>query len=219
MNKDISILVTAIDRPDFHTKIFEDYVSYIGDIDCEWHISINNVTDQVEKTKENLERILSKYTTHFYTYKTGGTRQDWFNSAQHVIKLAYNNQPNKAYLWLEDDWGIHKQGSLKDDLLLLQNDNSYVALVDRPEVSFNPGLWGKKLFELLMYKNIIDPKNAIRADKYWAKEKTSPERICVPYPEANERTEHFNNIDRFKDAGRDWQGNKLNTKRTFHYHE
>ena len=219
MNRDISILVTAIDRPDFHTKIFEDYVSYIGDVDCEWHISINNVTGQVNQTKENFEKLLSKYTTNIYTYETGGTRLDWFNSAQHIIKKAYNNQPNKAYLWLEDDWGLCKNGTLKEDLLKLQNDNSYVALVNRNEVSFNPGIWGKKLFETLMYNNIIDPENAIRADKFWAEEKTNPERICVPYPEANEYAEYFSNINRFSDAGRHWQKNKLNTKRTFYHHE
>jgi hypothetical protein len=219
MNKDISILVTAVDRPDLHTHIFKDYISYVGDINCEWYITINNITGCVDKTKENLKKILSKYNTNIHTYKTGGTRADWFNSVQHVIKSAYANQPNKAYLWLEDDWGVRGKGNLKEDLLKLQDDNSYVALVNRNQISFNPGLWGKKLFKTLMYKNIIDPKNSLRADKFWAEEKTNPERICVPHPEANQYINHFISIDRFKDAGRDWQSDELNTKRTFNHNE
>ena len=212
-------MITAIDRPDLHTNIFKDYVSYIGDIDCEWYITINNITDRVDETKKNLKKILSKYTTNIHTYKTGGTRLDWFNSVQHVIKSAYTNQPNKAYLWLEDDWGVCNKGSLKDDLSNMQDNNDYIALVNRNQVSFNPGLWGTKLFETLMYKNIIDPKNAIRADKFWAKEKTNPERICVPHPEASQYVNSFSSVGRFKDAGRNWQSDKLNTKRTFNHNE
>jgi hypothetical protein len=44
---DIVILTTAVDRPELHTSIFENYIRYIGDYNIHWVITINNISNQV----------------------------------------------------------------------------------------------------------------------------------------------------------------------------
>lgn len=222
MGKKISILITAIDRPELHTGVLNNYLKYIGDIECDWHITINNITGRVKETKENFKSLLQNHDYKIYTYNTGGTRVDWFTSAQQCIKSAYDSNPTMAYLWLEDDWGVTKKGTLKEDLNLLANNNSYVSLHKRVEVSFNPGIWGTKLFETLMYNNIIDPENSIRGERYWSAKNpmgSNPERICCPHPQATTYVDTFKSIDRFKDIGRNWQNSKLKSTRSYNCNE
>ena len=223
MNKEVSILITAIDRPELHTRVLKDYLSYIGDVKCDWHITINNVVGQVNETKKNFETILEGHDLKIFTYETGGTRVDWFTSVQQCIKSAYKSKPSKAYIWLEDDWGkVGSTGSLKKDLELLEHEETYISLRSRNVVSFNPGIWGTKIFETLMYNNIIDPKNSIRGERYWSADNpmgSNPERICCPDPQATTYVKTFKSIYRFEDIGRNWQTTQLKNKRSFNYHE
>ena len=91
---DIVILTTAVDRPELHTSIFENYIRYIGDYNIHWVITINNISNQVEQTEHNLRSILGKYDVHIKTFETGGSRLDWYNSVKYCINYAYELKPN-----------------------------------------------------------------------------------------------------------------------------
>lgn len=209
---DIVILTTAVDRPDLHTSIFENYIRYIGDYNIHWVITINNISNQVEQTEHNLRSILSKYDVHIKTFETGGSRIDWYNSVKYCINHAYDLKPTVGYFWLEDDWAV-KHGTLDEDARLLSNPNCHISLANRNEVSFNPALWDSIAFKRLMYDAINEPESAL-GKRYVDGINTNPERICCPHPESTKSIDKLVNINRFSDAGRTWQS-KTVKKRTF----
>jgi hypothetical protein len=92
--------------------------------------------------------------------------------------------------------------------------NSYVALVDRNQVSFNPGIWGIDFFNNHLYFNINNPEQSSGAKRFFKGENTNPERICCPWPETTDSASNVKTITRFKDVGRDWQDKNIKV-RTF----
>jgi hypothetical protein len=200
---DIVILTTAVDRPELHTPIFENYVRYVGNYNVQWVITINNISNQVEQTEHNLRKILDKYDVHIKTFDTGGSRVDWYNSVKYCINYAYELKPNIGYFWLEDDWSVN-HGTLSEDVSLLSHTNCHVSLANRNEVSFNPALWDTVAFEHLMYNSINNPDTAL-GKRYVDGLNTNPERICCPFPEATKFVNKLISVNRFADAGRHWQ--------------
>lgn len=209
---DIVILTTAVDRPELHTTIFENYVSYIGNYNVRWVITINNISNQVEQTKRNLYRILDKYNVHIKTYDTGGSKLDWYDSVKYCINHAYELKPNIGYFWLEDDWLVN-HGTLAEDVRLLTHMNCHISLANRTAVSFNPALWDNVAFKHLMYEAINNPADVL-GKRYVDDINTNPERICCPFPEATNFVNKLITVNRFTDAGRDWQNKNVKT-RTF----
>lgn len=214
---DIVILTTAVDRPELHTSIFENYIRYIGDYNIYWVVTINNISNQVEQTEHNLHSILDKYNVHIKTFETGGSRLDWYNSVKYCINFAKEINPSKGYLWLEDDWEVNS-GTFLQDLDNLVDTNTYVALVNRTEVSFNPSIWGPNLFNNHLHFNINNPEQSLGAKRYFDGENTNPERICCPHPETSNLGINIKTIPRFKDVGRDWQNKNIKV-RTFNVKE
>jgi hypothetical protein len=209
---DVVILTTCVDRPELHTKIFLDYVRYIGDCNVRWIITINNISNRVEETEKNLRTILTGYDVHIKTYDVGGNRSAWYESVKYCINYAYDINPKLGYFWLEDDWTL-TSGTLLEDIKLLNRHNHHVSLANRNEVSFNPGLWDLYSYEQLMYKSINNPSECI-GKRYVDGLNTNPERICCPHPESTKFVDNFSSVARFKDAGREWQ-HHIDNKRTF----
>ena len=90
MNKEVSILITAIDRPELHTRVLKDYLSYIGDVKCDWHITINNVVGQVNETKKNFETILKGHDLKIFTSEFNTNNDS--NGAQLVGPIFLNSR-------------------------------------------------------------------------------------------------------------------------------
>jgi hypothetical protein len=209
---DIVILTTAIDRPELHSKVFDRYKNYIGEVKCKWIITVNNITDRVSETEEQLRFLLQDYDLQIQTFTTGGSRIDWYNSVKYCINQANTIVPKFGYLWLEDDW-MCDTGHLKDDIKLVSEENCHISLANRNEVSFNPGLWDIYSFNHLMFHSINNPEDSLGM-RYVDGINTNPERICCPFPEATKFVKSFKSVNRFYDIGREWQQQTINT-RTF----
>jgi hypothetical protein len=209
---DIVILTTCVDRPELHTSIFQNYVQYIGNANVHWVITINNISNQLVATEQNLRVLLEDFDIHIKTFDTGGTILDCYSSVKYCINHAFAIKPNIGYFWLEDDWSV-KNGSLQEDIQHLTNTNCHVSLANRNEVSFNPSLWDAYAFEHLMYNSINNPAESI-GKRYVDGDNTNPERICCSYPEATKFVNKLVTLNRFADAGRAWQ-HTINNKRTF----
>jgi hypothetical protein len=207
---DIVILTTAVDRPELHTRVFNEFIKYIGDVNVQWVITINNICNRVHETEQNLHSLLNTYKIHIKTYDTGGSRLDWFNSVKYCINYAYELSPNIGYLWLEDDWSV-RHGSLRDDIALMQHSNCHISLANRIHVSFNPSLWGHDAFNMLMYRSINNPYESMGSYNIDGNN-TNPERICCPHPESTDYVDYIYTINRFSDVGRGWQERNINSR-------
>jgi hypothetical protein len=221
-NSDVTILITAVDRPEIHRKVFEKYLEYTDTVNCNWIITVNTITNNLETTIENIQNIFKTQNIHIKTYNTGGSHKDWYESVKYCINMAYLSNPSLAYVWLEDDWLLSSDSKLKTDLQLLDHDNCYISLHNRDAVSFNPGIWSKIAFNELMYNSINNPEISIgkkHYDRYkQGIQQLNPERICCPHPESTNYIKSFKSVtSRFIDVGRDWQSNTIKT-RTFRIH-
>lgn len=209
---DVVVLTTAIDRPELHQNTFSKYLSYIGNVNIHWVITINNIQGRLQETENELLNTLNSFPVHIKTFETGGTKLDWFNSVKYCINYAKLLNPSIGYFWLEDDWGV-KTGSLAEDLQLIVDETAHVSLADRTEVSFNPSLWGHKSFDTLMYNSINSPELS-PGKRYMDGKNTNPERICCPFPESKQFVK-LHRVNRFYDVGRDWQRKNIIRNRTF----
>ena len=135
---DISIMITAIDRPELHKSTIPKHLEYVNVPNCKWNITINSIFGKEAETKEYFNYILSKENVEIKVFNTGGSRKDWYYSVKHIINVSFNDNPNLAYLWLEDDWLLNSNIKLSDDLSLVTEENSYASLARRDAVSFNP---------------------------------------------------------------------------------
>lgn len=214
---EVVIMTTAIDRPDLHTQVFTKYKNYLKGVNIKWVITINNIWGNGSKTELQFKQILKDFDVHIKMFPTGGTRKDFFNSVKYCINFAKEINPSKGYLWLEDDWEVNS-GTFSQDLDNLVDTNTYVALVNRTEVSFNPSIWGPNLFNNHLYFNINNPEQSLGAKRYFDGENTNPERICCPHPETSNLGINIKTIPRFKDVGRDWQNKNIKV-RTFNVKE
>jgi hypothetical protein len=217
---DIVAMITAIDRPELHQSVFPKYLEYTENVKCKWVITVNNVTNKIQETIELVDALFKGHDVHIKPFDTGGSYSDWHQSVKYCINQAYEVQPNLGYLWLEDDWLLNSDHKLETDITQLDGDNCYISLNNRNQVSFNPGIWSKDVFNELMYNSINNPENSIGAEAYkhyYIKNcQQNPERLCTPQPESTNFIKTYKSINRFKDVGRNWQNSTINT-RTFRY--
>lgn len=213
MTKDYTVLITAVDRPELHTKVIESYLNYLNNVKCKWIITVNNISNKIDETVSNFYDLLKDQDYNIKTFTTGGSRLDWYNSVKYCINTAFEYKPNAGHIWLEDDWLYASDVTLDKDLIFLEDSDSYISLANRPEVSFNPSIWGTNLFNKLMVDSINKPEESL-GKRYLAGDITNPERICCPHPESTNAVDKFKTLNRFKDIGRSWQENTIK-KRTF----
>jgi len=215
-------MITAVDRPEIHRNVFLKYLEYTSDINCNWIITVNTITDNLNNTVQNIHEIFKNENIHVKTFNSGGSHHDWYQSVKYCINTAYVSNPNLAYVWLEDDWLLTCNEKLKTDLNLIDHDNCYISLHNRDAVSFNPGIWSKLAFNELMYNSINNPETSIgkkHYDRYkQGLQDLNPERICCPDPESTNYIKSFKSLSsRFTDVGRNWQTQTIKT-RTFRIH-
>lgn len=211
MQPEISILITAIDRPELHSMVVDKYSKYVDVANCKWNITINSIFGKHLDTENNFKTILKDSNVDIKVFETGGSRKDWYQSVKHVINTSYLDNPKLGYLWLEDDWLLTSDTTLSQDIQLLTKENSYIALANRNEISFNPGIWSKFVFENLMYNSINEPKKSL-GNRYIDGDNTNVERLCCPQPAATKFVENFHILNRFKDIGREWQNYTIKTR-------
>ena len=211
---ELVILTTAIDRPELHSALFPHTLKYIEGLNCKWFITINNIDNRVEETKENFEALLSNYDVTFTTYKTGGTKMDFMHSCEKLSELGYNCIPRLGYFWLEDDWQVKESVKLIDDLKEhMIGENCYISLNGRNELSFNPGIWSVDLFERMVYNKL---QKAYLAENYGNQKVMNPERICVyPKHKWTPTVKNFRIVNRYYDVGEAWRHNKLKGVQTW----
>jgi hypothetical protein len=202
---EIVIMTTCVDRPEIHTEVFNSYKSYIGDIDCKWIITINNLKNQVDETEKNIRDILKDYDLYITTFSTGGTFKDFYESVKYCMNLGYTYKPKQGYVWLEDDWVYEGKNTISDHLKLL-TPMCNISLYNRDVISFNPSIWSPDLFEQCMLKYINNP---ISSNQY-KRNPWHPERIACS-PEGNSLVKKKYRIQGFKDIGRDWQNKTIKT--------
>jgi hypothetical protein len=217
----VVVMITAIDRPELHKNVFSKYLEYTKGVNCKWVITVNNVTNRIQQTVDNINDIFKGYDVHIKTFDTGGSYKDWHESVKYCINQAHDIDTKLGYLWLEDDWLLNSNYGLLDDIKLLDDDNCYISLHSREHVSFNPGIWSKGAFNELMYNSINNPETSIgkrNYSYYYIKQKQqNPERLCCPHPESTDFIKSFKSLSsRFKDVGRGWQQKTINT-RTFDF--
>ena len=210
---DVVIMTTAVDRPELHSQIFQGYKNYLSGTKVKWVITINSIQGREEETAANLLSILQGYDVEIKTFTTGGTRLDWYNSVKYCINRANEITPKYGYFWLEDDWAVEENTALMKDIQLLKHPKDYLCLVDRREVSFNPGVWGIELFKEQAHYSINSPEHSL-GKRYFDGTNTNAERICCPFPETNTIVNSINKVPRFTDAGRAWQDKTIKV-RTF----
>jgi hypothetical protein len=204
---DIVICTTAVTRPDLHTKVFPGYLKFIGDLNVQWYLNIDQLPNSpfVSETIDNLKPLFinsPNIKLHLTSNNKGGDRSTFFYSAQKLINKVSSLSPKYGVLWLEDDWEYTGKYLLKDILPQNFDKCEYVQLVSRnKEVSFNPGIINPTLF-----KYFISNINNINHGHYG----TNPERTCVSPKEKMDllvKSHHYIKPC-FVDAGREWQKNK-----------
>ena len=211
---DLVILTTAIDRPELHSALLPHTLDYIEGLNCKWFITINNIDDRVDETKENFESLLSDYDVTFTTYKTGGTKMDFMHSCEQLSEYGHETIPSIGYFWLEDDWIVSPGHKLKIDIdKFFKQESCHISLANRTELSFNPGIWSNDLFEKLIHTNL---SAAHELPHYGTQTVLNPERVCTyPSDKTRKMVKHYHKISRYRDAGRPWQKHNLNGVQTW----
>lgn len=214
---DIVILTTSIDRWELHNEVFPNTLRYLDGLKCKWIITMNNICNDIQKTKDNFKSLLKNYDVEIHTYETGGTKMDFMHSCEKLSELGNEYNPSFGYFWLEDDWQIKDTSSkLKDDLEnYLSDTNCYISLNGRDELSFNPGIWSNDLYKTMIYEKL---QKAHLAENYGNQKVMNPERICV-YPKERwtPTVKNFKSIKRYhaRDFGTKWQEKNLNGIKTW----
>lgn len=244
-NYDLIIATTATTRPDLHSLTFKKYCDFLQGLDCLWLVGIDYLdlgpgSPTPEVTKINLENIMNEYSNieHNITINLkkngdyrGGCRAAFYRNALDLtsacVKLSH--QARWGVFWLEDDWELEIDRSLVDilkDHPLEEKD--YLQLVLRRQgepgaknilVSYNPGIFGTKLFKDLCYAGIS------RKDTRWRKDVVNPESAATwrkeshwCYPKVDGppvKPRHHYVVNSFKDLGREWQNINSAGRRTF----
>ena len=152
--------------------------------------------------------MLKDYDLTIDTYDTGGTKMDFMHSCERLNDYAKSCDPSIGYFWLEDDWLINSDKMLASDIKkLFKNNLCHISLANRNELSFNPGIWSKDLFEHVIYNNL---SNAYKQKGYGTQAVLNPERICTyPVDKTRAMVRHYCKLDRYHDVGRTWQKNNL----------
>jgi len=191
-------------------------------------------------TKLNLENIMNEYSNieHDITINLkkngdyrGGCRAAFYRNALELTNecVKLSQQARTGIFWLEDDWELEIDRSLAD---ILQDypleEKDYLQLVLRGQgepgekkkcVSYNPGIFGTKLFKDLCYAGIN------RKVTRWRNNPCNPEHAAVWTKEAHWRypkvdgppvkpDQHYV-VNTFRDVGRHWQSLETSGRRTF----
>lgn len=210
-NYDFVVLTTACSRSDLHKYALSDVPEFLSDYKCKWIISVDEIEESPEWTIENLYNILDSDNINLKIRSSGrkAGRISWFKSVKWCINEGFNYKPKHGYLWLEDDWKLSTTDKLSKSFSSI-DDNTYISLVNRTELNFNPCIWSVDLFEKYMYQKInneVMPENGGNA-----------ERACVYNGSRPESTANINmcKLKLFHDVGRQWAANNIKGKRTFH---
>jgi len=216
---DVVVCTTAVTRGDFHKNIFEKYVQFLEGYNILWYINIDTLNiENIESIDYTLELIRSICTRDNLvldiTYKEGGTREAFHKSVQDLTCKAVKQTPKIGFLWLEDDWGLFKETTLKDVITSIQSFgiSDYLQLarrVDRgKEISFNPGLWGPRLFFDVLYE---------KSQKPFPGPRSIIEKLCIePIKVTTSKIHNYHKIECFEDKGRKWSSS-LDLYRTFQF--
>jgi hypothetical protein len=215
LQPDVVIMTTCIDRPELHDISFKSYKRYLNGVNCKWIFTINNLTNNIDRTVKNIQALLPEYDIHIKSFNEGGTRVHWFESAKYCINLAYEFKPKLAYIWLEDDWFYNGNDTVFQHLSML-SDMTNISLHNRDVLSFNPSIWSIDLFEQCMFKCINDPSNRLCLYQF-NRDRYNAERIACPN-DGNALVKTHHRLSGFNDIGRDWQATNIN-KRTYNAYE
>lgn len=211
MEYDIVIMTTATSRPDLHKECLPAILDFTHGYSCKWIISIDQLKDtSIEDTVSNLKNILKADNIDLEINPSGRltSLESFFKSVKWCINEGFKYKPKYGYFWLEDDWLLHGNKSLKNILNKGIKSNEYIGLVNRKkdELNFNPCIWSPELFEKYMVTKINQ-----------ATKIKNPERTCVysdKGPESLKNIE-YTRYPLFKDMGRNWTHKNLTVHRTY----
>jgi len=216
---DLIVCTTAVDRTCLHRVVFPSYFSFLKGVKGKWLINLDRVFNT--SIKECMGYIKEGARIHcpemeieffFENEKLTGTRESFFKAAENLILKAGKLNPKYGILWLEDDWAMNPNITGKRLIDILQDiefdENDYLQLVERSrEVSFNPGVFGLRLFKDKCIKGIQN-----NTSKYFL---FNPERACCyPHIEVTRSVNKHTVIPLFYDIGRQWQED-IAVNRTF----
>lgn len=153
----IIIITTAIARMDMHNITFPLYQKFLGnDYPIKWYINIDKPSycrDDVGMVESNLREILSSgnYDLHISI----GTIPNFFYAVKNLLIASRNEVTDHSYiLWLEDDWKLNKDCTLKSFIENYGNPYSVINLVYNRLGSFPPFIMGGKLAKLFYEKYV-----------------------------------------------------------------
>lgn len=202
---DIVICTTAVSRSQLHTHTFPKYVEFLEGLKCLWIVNIDQIEgESVDVTYSILKELSNSpdITLHVRLNTDGGTRANFYNSAQYLASIAKDVIPEYGYLWLEDDWEWYGTVKLKELLTSTSfKSYDYLQLVQRnTELSFNPSVYGVELFRDIIVKGLEKP---------YSIENANPERACTyPPSETLNLVSRYYATPSFRDIGREWTRSK-----------
>lgn len=151
----IIIITTAIARMEMHNITFPLYKKFLGnDYPIEWYINIDKPSycgDDVGMVESNLRKILNGYDLHISI----GTKPNFFYAVKNLLIASRNEVTDNSYiLWLEDDWKLNKDCTLKTFIENYGNPYSVINLVYNRLGSFPPFIMGGQLAKLFYEKYV-----------------------------------------------------------------
>lgn len=217
---DIVILTTACSRSKLHAAVLSSIPKFLSGYKCKWIIRVDQLLDETaEDTIKALHHILESehIDLDIYSSDRDASRISWFKTTKFCINKGFEYKPKLGYLWLEDDWHLTTDKSLKvlieSSISELPSDNYYISLAGRDLLNFNPCIWSPDLFEKYMYNKINNMEMHAGGG--------NAERACTHTNEGRGHSESVADINMFdinifRDAGRDWAKRNLKVERTFH---
>lgn len=146
MINQIIIITTAICRTEIHNKSFNSYKKFLTkDYDIKWFINIDKpsyCSDTIIETEENLRKILSDYELFLYHSE----QPNFFNAVKRLLVASKQYiTENTCLLWLEDDWIINKDSTIKYFIDNFLFPYSFINMVYNKLGSFPPFIMGSSL--------------------------------------------------------------------------
>jgi len=215
---DFVILTTACSRSELHSKVLSDIPKFLFGYKCKWIIRVDELIESIDVTIKNLQQILQDdhIDLEIKSSNRKAGRISWFKSVQWCINEGIKYTPKYGYFWLEDDWKLNSQLSLKEMFSPPENNyNYYISLANRNDLNFNPCIWSIDLYKVYMHNKINTstmPEDGGNAERTCVFIGDEMGKNLSPEPTTNIQMKKMN---LFYDVGRDWANNNINGKRTF----
>ncbi len=159
MINDIIIITTAICRIDIHNQSFNSYKNFLTkDYNIKWFINIDRPSyckDSATETEENLRKILSQYELFIYHSE----KPNFFMAVKKMLLASRQYiTDNTCLLWLEDDWILNKECTVKYFIDSFLFPYSFISMVYNKLGSFPPFIMGSSLAKIF-YAEFIKYNN------------------------------------------------------------